>query len=79
LGWSTAVLGAILTWIVLAIICHLEQWRALSTSYGTGGEWRWPHHHQQTCEPKTPIEPHACLLTSNYYADGTRPCTMDLF
>jgi putative Mg2+ transporter-C (MgtC) family protein len=39
--WSTAVLGAILTWIVLAIIYHLEQWRAhRHEAMATGGEWR---------------------------------------
>jgi putative Mg2+ transporter-C (MgtC) family protein len=39
--WSTAVLGAILTWIVLAIIYHLEQWRAhRHEAIATGGEWR---------------------------------------
>jgi hypothetical protein len=34
------VLGAILTWIVLAIIYHLEQWRAHGHgAMATGGEW----------------------------------------
>ena len=39
--WGTAVLGAILTWIVLAIIYQLEQWRAhRHGAMATGGEWR---------------------------------------
>jgi putative Mg2+ transporter-C (MgtC) family protein len=39
--WSTAVLGAILTWIVLAIIYHLEQWRTRrDEAMAARGEWR---------------------------------------